>query len=225
MLSSILFTHNLEILYGSLTLFTSILHNVFLLYHVDMFVTVYRIDKVSFWFGEAVFLAWNSLNDPLFGWISDSKFLHESNNEKSFSNSDIVWSRLSSLQKFGPLFSVSFTLFWINWHWPGAQFAACLCFYDGCLTMIDLHHNALLADLSISAEKRTKLNSYCSIFSAIGSVSVFMSYLFWNKSDTRVFRNFCFVLAIIAFFGYVVVLNAMKSSYYKQAKDSSSLKQ
>lgn len=40
------------LLYGSLALFTSILHNVFLLYYVETFVSVYKIDKVSFWVGE-----------------------------------------------------------------------------------------------------------------------------------------------------------------------------
>uniref|UniRef100_A0A673I656 Major facilitator superfamily domain containing 13A n=1 Tax=Sinocyclocheilus rhinocerous TaxID=307959 RepID=A0A673I656_9TELE len=63
------------VLYGSLALFISILHNVFLLYYVETFVSVYKIDKMSFWLGETVFLIWNSLNDPLFGWLSDRSFL------------------------------------------------------------------------------------------------------------------------------------------------------
>lgn len=40
------------LLYGSLSLFVSILHNVFLLYYVETFVSVYKIDKLSFWVGE-----------------------------------------------------------------------------------------------------------------------------------------------------------------------------
>jgi len=40
------------VLYGSLALFISILHNVFLLYYVETFVSIYKIDKVSFWVGE-----------------------------------------------------------------------------------------------------------------------------------------------------------------------------
>lgn len=40
------------LLYGSLALFTSILHNVFLLYYVETFVSIYKIDKTSFWVGE-----------------------------------------------------------------------------------------------------------------------------------------------------------------------------
>lgn len=43
------------VIYGSLSLFVSILHNVFLLYYVDTFVSVYKIDKLSFWIGEVSF--------------------------------------------------------------------------------------------------------------------------------------------------------------------------
>lgn len=45
------------VLYGSLALFTSVLHNVFLLYYVETFVSVYKIDKVSFWVGEVSVVA------------------------------------------------------------------------------------------------------------------------------------------------------------------------
>ncbi len=61
--------------YGAISFFNSILHNVFLLYHVETFVSIYKIDKASFWIGETIFLLWNSLNDPLFGWFSDRKYL------------------------------------------------------------------------------------------------------------------------------------------------------
>lgn len=40
------------VVYGSLALFISILHNVFLLYYVDTFVSVYKINKAAFWVGE-----------------------------------------------------------------------------------------------------------------------------------------------------------------------------
>uniref|UniRef100_A0A2C9K452 Transmembrane protein 180 n=1 Tax=Biomphalaria glabrata TaxID=6526 RepID=A0A2C9K452_BIOGL len=209
---------SMETAYGSLTLFTSILHNVFLLYHIDIFVSVYKIDKTSFWFGETLFLIWNSLNDPIFGWISDKKLLGIVSNNSSVTN--IVWSRLGALQLYGPLFSCAFVLFWVHWAWPGLQFAVCLCLYDGFLTMIDLHHSALLADLSLSDSVRTKLNSRCSLFSAIGSISVFLSYLVWNKIDLTTFRIFCFVLATISFIGYLKMVKVLKKAYIKYSKDS-----
>ncbi|GFO44785.1 transmembrane protein 180-like [Plakobranchus ocellatus] len=213
------FAISLETAYGSLTLFTSILHNVFLLYHVNMFVSVYQISKTSFWLGEVIFLIWNSLNDPLFGWFSDQKLLGLTGSESKHSR-DIVWMRLKKLHIYCPLFALAFCLFWIDWTYPGVQFAICLCLYDGFLTMIDLHHSALLADLSISVDARTKLNSRCSIFSAMGSISVFLSYLVWNKSDLKAFRLFCGGLALFSFLGYLVMVRSLKKAYTKRTKDA-----
>lgn len=42
----------MAVVYGSLALFISVLHNVFLLYYVDTFVSVYKINKAAFWVGE-----------------------------------------------------------------------------------------------------------------------------------------------------------------------------
>lgn len=53
-------TFSTAVLYGSLALFTSVLHNVFLLYYVETFVSVYKIDKVSFWVGEVRVLYLNA---------------------------------------------------------------------------------------------------------------------------------------------------------------------
>ena len=38
--------------YGGIALFISLLNNIFLLYYVDTFVNVYKIDSRSFWIGE-----------------------------------------------------------------------------------------------------------------------------------------------------------------------------
>ncbi|XP_046575539.1 transmembrane protein 180-like [Haliotis rubra] len=205
-----------DICYGSMAFFMAILHNIFLLYHVDMFVSVYKIDKYSFWVGEGVFLVWNSLNDPLFGWLSDRKYL---NNSGKTSQYEIVMRRFNALQINGPLFAISFIAFWIPWAYPWLQFVVCLCLYDGFLTMLDLHHSALLADLSVSADIRTSLNFKCSVFSAMGSASVFMSYAFWNKDDLSSFRSFCCVLAVVSFVGFLLSSSLLKKYYIKKHKE------
>ena len=198
------------ICYGSIALFQSMLHNVFLLFHVETFVSIYKIDKSSFWIGETIFLLWNSFNDPLFGWMSDRGYLKQgaASNEAA-----IVMSRLNALQRFGPLFAASFLLFWMSWTWPSLQFVVCLCLYDGFLTMIDLHHSALLADLSVAADVRTRLNSYSSMFCAVGSISVFLSYVAWNKEDLSMFRTFCIVLVVISVAGFYISTNLLKKAY------------
>nr|XP_008268639.1 transmembrane protein 180 isoform X1 [Oryctolagus cuniculus]XP_051679500.1 transmembrane protein 180 isoform X1 [Oryctolagus cuniculus]XP_051679501.1 transmembrane protein 180 isoform X1 [Oryctolagus cuniculus]XP_051679502.1 transmembrane protein 180 isoform X1 [Oryctolagus cuniculus] len=192
------------VVYGSLALFTSILHNVFLLYYVDTFVSVYKINKVAFWVGETVFLLWNSLNDPLFGWLSDRKFLSsQPGSGTGLSSRAVVLARVRALGWHGPLLALSFLAFWVHWAPAGLQFLLCLCLYDGFLTLVDLHHHALLADLALSAHDRTHLNFYCSLFSAAGSLSVFASYPFWNKEDFSSFRAFCVALAAGSALGFL----------------------
>nr|KAF6304063.1 major facilitator superfamily domain containing 13A [Myotis myotis] len=192
------------VVYGSLTLFITVLHNVFLLYYVDTFVSVYKISKAAFWVGETVFLLWNSLNDPLFGWLSDRQFLSsQPRSGPGLSSRAVVLARVRALGWHGPLLALSFLVFWVPWAPAGLQFLLCLCLYDSFLTLVDLHHHALLADLALSAHDRTHLNFYCSLFSAAGSLSVFASYAFWNKEDFSSFRAFCVALAAGSALGFV----------------------
>ena len=208
---------SMDMAYGSLSLFTTVLHNIFLLFHVDMFVSVYKIDKTSFWIGEIVFLIWNSLNDPLFGWISDRKYL-SSNVGKDHTRTNIILKRVGALSWTGPLFAISFLSFWVPWSYPSIQFVVCLCLYDGFLTMVDLHHSALLADLAVSAETRTKLNSRSSLFSVIGTASVFISYAVWNKENLSSFRMFCLCLTLISFVGFWCMTAMLKQIFRDQSE-------
>ena len=96
----------------------------------------------------------------------------------------------------------------------------CLCAYDAFLTLIDLNHSALLADLALSEEERTRLNGYSSFFSAIGSTSVFMSYYFWDKEFVVTFQMFCVCLAGFSLIGFVISTSTMKY-YFEKANHSS----
>lgn len=207
-----------SVLYGSLALFISILHNVFLLYYVETFVSVYKIDKVSFWVGETIFLLWNSVNDPLFGWMSDHAFLSSSQSGSHITSPEVVLKRLKALSRNGPLFALSFLAFWVSWARPGLQFLLCLCLYDGFLTMVDLHHSALLADLAVSAADRNRLNFHCSVFSAVGSVSVFLSYSFWDKEDFYSFRFFCVALATFSVLGFFCSSQLLRQRFQREIR-------
>ncbi|EDV22679.1 uncharacterized protein TRIADDRAFT_28293 [Trichoplax adhaerens] len=205
--------------YGSIAFFLTALHNIFIIYYVDLFITVYKIDQVSFWIGETIFLIWNSLNDPLFGWISDRKSLSSSSNGANEGASpEIVLKRVRTIRIYGPLFAISFMSLWIRWAWPGLQFILCLCLYDGFLTIIDLNFNALLADLAVSVSGRSYLNSYCSVFSGLGTTTVFLSYAVWNRTDLVKFQIFCGVLTIVSAFGFFISATILSSEYRKMNK-------
>ena len=196
--------------YGLIALFIAIIHNVFLLYYVDTFVSIYKIDKFSFWVGEIIFLIWNSGNDPLFGWISDKQYLYQSTDV-----SEVILRRVKALSFNGPLLALCFSLIWVSWSFPAVQFVVCLCLYDGFLTMMDLHHSALSADLAVSAEERTGLNFYCALFSAMGSASVVLSYFMWNREELGTFQMFCFILSAISIVGFIISTRLLKKYYIK----------
>lgn len=129
---------------------------------------------------------------------------------------EVVLKRLKALSTNGPLFALSFLAFWVSWARPGLQFLLCLCLYDGFLTLVDLHHSALLADLAVSASDRTRLNFHCSVFSALGSFSVFLSYSFWDKEDFYSFRLFCVTLAAFSILGFLLVSRVLRHRFEKE---------
>jgi hypothetical protein len=54
--------------YSATSFAATAIHNLFILYYVDLFFSVYKLDHTWFYVGETVFLVWNSVNDPLIGW-------------------------------------------------------------------------------------------------------------------------------------------------------------
>lgn len=265
--------HKVAALYGSISMFTAILHNIFLLYHIDMFVSIFKIDKTSFWIGETIFLIWNSVNDPLIGWLNDhgqlsdspnnrggknhqlgsgpdlhkphshhqhcdcevcephikrrskSGFKHEdksstlythehsttiSQDETLGASPKVIINRTKAISICGPLLAASFLLILYDWHHPLLQFTLCLCLYDTFLTVIDLQHSALLAELSVSTKTRTLLNTYQSAFSAFGAMTVFLSYTFWDKSDLTSFRRYCMISATVSAAGFYIASSHLR---------------
>lgn len=192
--------HGKHIAYGSASLFINLLHNIFLLYHVEIFVSYYRIDRESFWWGEAIFLVWNSLNDFICGWVSDQNLLG-SGTQVRVSQSTAL-RRIEALAFGGPGFAIAFSLVWYNWAPPNLQFVVCLCLYDGFLTYLDLNHSALLADLATTEVDRTNLSLYSSLASAFGCISVFFSFAVWDKNNVSMFRIYCACIAVISAIGF-----------------------
>jgi Na+/melibiose symporter-like transporter len=190
-----------ELYYGSISFYITSLNTLFILYHVDAYLNIYRIDKTSFWIGETVFMLWNSFNDPLFGWLSDRTYLSSIVPNLDF----ICRKRVLQLKLFGPLLAIVFALIWfplLSSHFICLQFTLCLCLYDTFLTIIDLQYTSLLADLSIDSIERNRFNYYSSLFSALASISVFISYFIWCSENVHNFQQYCLFITIISLFGF-----------------------
>src|SRR5687768_6428898 len=66
---------SIAIAYGITSFSAATLHNLFLIYYIDLFFNVYKLDHSWFYFVQVIYMIWNSLNDPLFGWfLSNSGF-------------------------------------------------------------------------------------------------------------------------------------------------------
>ena len=57
--------------YGAVNFSSAAMHNIFITYYVHFFMESFEITDTWFYVGEVVFMIWNSLNDPLAGWILD----------------------------------------------------------------------------------------------------------------------------------------------------------
>lgn len=143
-----------------------------------------------------------------------------SENDLQTPTNTFILSPCRALVKFSPVFVLGFLSFWFSWLQPSLQFVICLCAYDAFLTLIDLNHSALLADLALSEEERTRLNGYSSFFSAIGSTSVFMSYYFWDKEFILTFQTFCVCLATFSLIGFVISTSTMRYYFEKASRSS-----
>jgi hypothetical protein len=191
----------IQVYYGSISFYITSLNTLFILYHVDAYLSLYKIDKTSFWIGETIFMFWNSINDPLFGWLSDRNYLN-----LKVANMDLICNkRILQLKLYGPLLAIIFSLIWfplLSSNYICLQFTITLCLYDTFLTIIDLQYTSLLADFSIDSIIRNQFNYYSSLFSALASVSVFISYFIWCNQVFFNFQLYCLIISIISFFGF-----------------------
>ena len=72
------------------------------------------------------------------------------------------------------------------------------------LTVIDLHHTALLADMAVTLPDRSRLEVASSIFNAIGTFSLFASYFVWDRSHLASFQLVCFTLGVASALGFTL---------------------
>eukprot|EP00004_Rigifila_ramosa_P010454 TRINITY_DN2230_c0_g1_i4.p1 TRINITY_DN2230_c0_g1~~TRINITY_DN2230_c0_g1_i4.p1 ORF type:complete len:485 (-),score=101.12 TRINITY_DN2230_c0_g1_i4:8-1372(-) len=144
------------------------------------FVLTSGITDSAFYASQGLFLVWNSVNDPLFGWWSDTARTTRGSQRR-------VWAILYG----GPALAAAFLMPWFLLSgsqtgqpstvppndpiWTAFVFSASLCAYDTFLTLVEVNHQALLADLAATTPERTLLNSTASVLSALGAGSAFLA--------------------------------------------------
>lgn len=181
---------------------TALINNVFILYHLKLYTSVYKVSDAWLYAVFVFYGVWNTLNDPLFGWVEDRAA------NGSLLNS--LQRRLFALRAGGLLLAVTFFALFTPW-WstePGApppppwlvgmHMMVCMSCYDAGLTWVCQAHNALLAELTVDNTERAALGRYSSAAMMVGSASALSAFFAWNHLSYRSYQLVCGALALLA---------------------------
>ncbi|XP_016115301.1 transmembrane protein 180-like [Sinocyclocheilus grahami] len=187
--------------YSMTTLGAGMMNSIFSFYYVKLLLSIKKLTEKSQRRAEAgdkgmmvVFMIWNALNDPLFGYLQDN------------SSMECCSRRRLSILYGAPLYCLSFLLAWFPWRtyepedWlSGVHLMVTLCAFDGMLTFVLLAQCALFAEISGHHQNRLRLIKYSQVASLVGSSSVlFCGLVSGNMDNFAAFQGFSVVVAILA---------------------------
>ncbi|KAF7624673.1 hypothetical protein Mgra_00010056 [Meloidogyne graminicola] len=168
-----------------------LLHTAFNFYYVKPSILVNE-----YWFNLAqiLFLIWNAINDPLFGYLQDVSGTWMQNRSRIFTY-------------FGPFFVISFLITWFPWHHSnsppyveGLHLIVSLFFYDAFFSCIGVAWSALYSDTTrdhrkrfISGIKYAQLASLCSV-----NVITITEKVSHSLENFEAFQFVCIVLSLIS---------------------------
>ncbi|XP_048581961.1 transmembrane protein 180 [Nematostella vectensis] len=187
--------HRSAIAYAFTTFAATFMNSIFNFYYVKIFLNVYRISEYWFNIAQVIFLIWNAINDPLFGYLQDT------------CESEIFRKRRKAVLYGAPLFAMSFLLPWFPWiqgvngHWvTGVHLIVSLCFYDALFTYVLLAHCALSAEISPLQEDRHIVLQYSQISSLLSPLGLFFCVLIYNneQDNFQAFQVVCVVVAVVS---------------------------
>ncbi|XP_070780087.1 transmembrane protein 180-like [Enoplosus armatus] len=180
--------------YAMTTLGSCMINNIFSFYYVKLFLNKYKISEGAFHQSQVVYMVWNAINDPLFGYMQDN------------SRVPCCSQRRLSILYGAPIYSLTFLLAWFPWQtyapgdWlSGLHLTVALCAFDGMLTFVLLAQCALFAEISSHHQSRLRLVKYSQVASLIGSSSVlFCGVMSRNMEDFAAFQAFTVLIALLS---------------------------
>ncbi|XP_019963238.2 transmembrane protein 180-like [Paralichthys olivaceus] len=180
--------------YAMTTLGSTMINSIFSFYYVKLFLNNYKISEGAFQQSQVMYMVWNAINDPLFGYLQDN------------SRVACCSQRRLSILYGAPFYSLSFLIAWFPWRnyapndWlSGLHLMVALCAFDAMLTFVLLAQCALFAEISSHHQNRLRLIKYCQVASLIGSSSVlFCGMLSKNMEDFSAFQAFTVFIAVIS---------------------------
>ncbi|WP_457559102.1 MFS transporter [Candidatus Harpocratesius sp.] len=150
-----------------------------------------------------LYAIWNALNDPLFGFLSDS-----TKGEKG--------RRVPFMKFSAPFLALFFITLWLvppNWH-EIAKFwwmLLAILLYDTAYTIVGLVYSALLPEITEDEAERGSLQTYSSIFGLFGTILGFLvpGYLLPGEENTSLVPLYIGIVVIGIVGGIFVLITAM----------------
>ena len=166
--------HSKAVAYSATSLGVSLVNPVFNFYYVQIYLKKFHVSEPWFQLAQVIFMLWNTINDPLFGYLQDNACLMPA-----------MRSRRHIIMYSAPFYVLSFISVWYPWSdydmvggvppWvAGLQLTFALCFYDALFSCVLLAQCALMAELATEQVDRVRLVRYSQAASLVGSVSVFI---------------------------------------------------
>ncbi|XP_019625770.1 PREDICTED: transmembrane protein 180-like [Branchiostoma belcheri] len=150
--------------YASVAFANAMMNPLFNFYYVKLFLNSYKISEVWFNQAQVIYMIWNAINDPLFGYFQDNSSLA------------CFRQRRTSILYGAPLFALSFLIPWFPWgqyepdDWLiGLHLIVALNMYDTLFTFVLLQHCALFTEVSRRHEDRVQLMRYCQVAGLLGT--------------------------------------------------------
>ncbi|MCP4760746.1 MAG: MFS transporter [archaeon] len=184
-----------KIYYGMGTFGSGLIMGIFGAACSKFFLDIVGMNEGTFSIVWLIYLFWNSFNDLIAGYLSDSK---------TFKNKKIGH-RLPWMRIFNPIMGISFAITWfcpIGDTWRQAAYLFMVLFlYDGAFTISVLNQNALLADMHPSTIQRSKIQLIGGLFSAVASIGalVIPSFVLTGDINLYVLQSTMVVFGIIGF--------------------------
>jgi GPH family glycoside/pentoside/hexuronide:cation symporter len=135
-----------------------------LLYFYQVYLS---LDAFFIAIAAGIYAIWNAINDPLFGYISDSKSYKK------------LGRRIPYMRFSAPLLGFWFILIWfvpVTWNqiFIFLWMLITMLLYDTGYTIVFLMYSALLPEITESDRERGELQKYSSIFYLIGTIMGFL---------------------------------------------------
>lgn len=177
--------------YAATSFASAMMSSVFVFYYVKFFLNLYGISEWWFQVCQVIYMIWNAVNDPLFGYCQDN----------------VKWScvqnRRHAVYYGAPFFALSFLLPWFPWGnyakgsvLCGLHLLVSLCLYDAFFTFVLLAQCCLFAEMSSKHDDRLRLIKYGQVAALLGSGSVFVCETISNNLQN--INNFQCVTVVIA---------------------------